>query len=150
MNTVDPMELFGAMRRINGLTHRFMKKTSCGTPLKGYHLMYLVRLESCGPQAARDLSHALDADKGHTSRVLSDLISYGYVEKSGPERMASLSLTDEGRKLASHALSSIRELDLRLRQAVSQEDLEAFLRVLDALSRSLDADCPPRALGGAY
>lgn len=142
MQTIDVMDLFSAMRHISGDMHRRIKELIVDTPLKGYHVIYLARLMEGGPQTAKELSLALGADKGHTSRVLSDLLSLGYIEKGEEARMAKLTLTPQGREIALMASRCFSQIEASVSKNVTMADFEAFVRVLKAVKAALESDRP--------
>ncbi|GLX09349.1 MarR family transcriptional regulator [Microbispora sp. NBRC 16548] len=83
------------------------------------------------------LAESIGADKTRIIRVLDDLQRRGLIERSpdpADRRVRLLSITPEGRRLRDAAQAGIRLMEERLLSRLSDDDREAFVRVLRVLS----------------
>ncbi|WP_259404836.1 MarR family winged helix-turn-helix transcriptional regulator [Microbispora sp. H10830] len=83
------------------------------------------------------LAESIGADKTRIIRVLDDLQRRGLIERSpdpADRRVRLLSITPEGRRLRDAAQVGIRRMEERLLSRLSDDDREAFVRVLRVLS----------------
>ncbi|MBE6994874.1 MAG: MarR family transcriptional regulator [Ruminococcaceae bacterium] len=140
MNNPDSMELLSALRAVSGAMHRRNQELVRGTMLKGYHVNHILRLAEGGPQTAKELTEELAVDKGHTSRVLNDLLELGYIRRTGDGRRSPLELTDMGLAIAEKARASLIPVDEAVSRQLSPADYEVFLRVLRLIGALLDPD----------
>ncbi|GGL70437.1 MarR family winged helix-turn-helix transcriptional regulator [Wenxinia marina] len=110
----------------------------------------LVHLQRSGPVSVREIRDSTNLDKPRVSRAVARLEAAGLVGKvagQGDGRLVAISLTDAGRAALAEVVPSALAVDRRLREAVGPQDMAAFLRVMEAMHRVLDADpeARPRA-----
>lgn len=78
-------------------------------------------------------------DKGMVSRNITSLISAGFVASTPHEtdsRVHLLSLTAAGKRIYDKALPRMRKRQADLKSTIAPEDIEAFIRVAEALEKA--------------
>lgn len=109
--------------------------------LKSSHtlLLYLLEQKPEGYLFA-DLCQDSDSDSGLCSRTLKELRQAGLVEKIGEEGRykALYFLSEEGRKQAQYISQRIDEAETLVREGISEEDMETFYKVAQALAVNLE------------
>ncbi len=138
MQRLDVMELLASIRRVNACLHRRNQMLVRGTPLKGYHILHILQLCDGRPRTGKQLNDELAVDKGHTSRVVNDLLELGYVRRVTDGRRAALTLTEKGISIAEMVRTALEPVDCEMKQRFSAEDYETFMRVLLTLGDILD------------
>ncbi|MFI7038302.1 MarR family winged helix-turn-helix transcriptional regulator [Microbispora rosea] len=97
----------------------------------------LLRLDERPMRTQAALAESIGADKTRIISVLDDLQRRGLIERSpdpADRRVRLLSITPEGRRLRDAAQAGIRRMEERLLSRLSDDDKEAFVRVLRVLS----------------
>ncbi|MEV1206380.1 MarR family winged helix-turn-helix transcriptional regulator [Microbispora rosea] len=97
----------------------------------------LLRLDERPVRTQAALAESIGADKTRIISVLDDLQRRGLIERSpdpADRRVRLLSITPEGRRLRDAAQAGIRRMEERLLSRLSDDDKEAFVRVLRVLS----------------
>lgn len=139
--------LMDSVRHVGHGFHRQFNSVVEGTGVKGHHVRYLAALHKGGMLSAKDLSEGLRVDKGHTSRVLSDLRAFGLVEDGERGRTVPVRLTAAGKELAEALDANLAELAAEVAERISDEDFAAFLRVMETTQAILDEKSKNRTGG---
>ncbi len=111
--------------------------------LKGTTALCLCQiLESNGGLCASELSEQGEIDKAQVSRCMAELIEKGFVyrdDKDGKQYRQKYRLTEKGSDVAEDIVRSTSEIQKRIRQNVSEADMENFYRVLNVLCENFSA-----------
>ena len=108
----------------------------------------LVHLLRSGAVSVRDINNRVNLDKPRVSRAVSRLEADGLVRKAQGEddaRLVAISLTDKGRAALDEIIPAAQEIEARLTNAVSPDDLATFFRVMETMHAVLDKDPQARA-----
>lgn len=130
MQKNDLKKIMNTLRRVTHSVHRQFNYIARDSGLKGHHVRYIELLSREGPMSAKAISEALHIDKGHTSRVLSELIGLRLVCRTGCGRGALVSLTPEGQALSCALTENIDHIAGLIAAEISDAELEAFLGVM--------------------
>lgn len=147
---MDILTYISDLRWLHASVHHGLHMAVQDTPLKGYHMIFLLHLNEKGPMTAKELSEAMEVDKGHVSRAIGDLLKEGYVKRTSSSRTSSLTLTEAGSAAAGHVERYIAGLLDKMGGLVPPQDMEAFMTVLHRLARALKREAgpmPPRMEG---
>ena len=110
--------------------------------LKAGHTLVLCQL-AAAPEGWHfsDLTERCDLDPAMISRVLADLVRSGLVEKCGaPGKYNALYLlTDAGRDRADRVTAVVRDVERRADEGIDPADLATFYKVLNQLTKNLEA-----------
>lgn len=129
MQKNDLKTIMITLRSVTNSVHRQFNYIARDSGLKGHHVRYIELLSREGPMSAKALSEGLHIDKGHTSRVLAELIGLRLVCRTGAGRGALVSLTPEGQALSCALTDNIDHIAGLIAAEVSDAELEAFLGV---------------------
>ena len=118
--------------------------------LKAGHLLVLCQL-AAAPEGWHfsELTERCDLDPAMISRVLADLVRSGLVEKRGESGKynALYLLTDEGRDRAARVGAVVAGAERCADEGIDPADLATFYKVLDRLTKNLEAvDADPAEL----
>lgn len=110
----------------------------------------LVHLARCHEASVREIHAFANLDKPRVSRTVAKLEAEGLVQKlAGREdsRLVAISLTAAGRSMLDEVIPDALAFETNLLSALSDEDLDAFDRIVEKLHGLLDADglAPPRS-----
>ena len=139
MQPQDLHKLMEAVRHTGHAIHWQFNSIVGECGVKGLHVRYLAILHHEGPMTAKALTEALKIDKGHTSRVLSELTALGLIEKGEGSRGVPVALTPAGVEIAERMGENLRQLEELTASQISEQELEVFLQVaakLEAVFRS--------------
>lgn len=103
----------------------------------------LVHLLRCGAVSVRDIHNCVNLEKPRVSRAVTRLEADGLVAKAQGDvdaRLVSISLTEAGRAALDEILPVAREIESRLLNAASSEDLATFFHVMERMHQVLDDD----------
>ena len=110
--------------------------------LKAGHTLVLCQL-AAAPEGWHfsDLTERCDLDPAMISRVLADLVRSGLVEKCGaPGKYNALYLlTDAGRDRAARVTAVVHDVERRADEGIDPADLATFYKVLNQLTKNLEA-----------
>jgi len=140
---MDILTYVSDLRWLHASLHHGLHMAVQGTPLKGYHMIFLLHLSEKGPMTSKELSEAVEVDKGHVSRAVNELLNEGYVARTGPSRTSPLALTDIGRATAASVEGYISGLLDKMARTVPQQDMASFMEVLHKLAQALKCDAGP-------
>jgi DNA-binding MarR family transcriptional regulator len=101
----------------------------------------LVLIESLQPVRLRDVAADAGADKAQISRVVSSLVSRGYVVRqalAGDARSAHLALTEAGRQKMSALLRTLVERDAHLKASMQPADVDTLASLLARVRKTAD------------
>ena len=106
--------------------------------LKAGHTLVLCQL-AAAPEGWHfsDLTERCDLDPAMISRVLADLVRSGLVEKRGAP--GKYLLTDAGRDRAARVTAVVRDVERRADEGIDPADLATFYKVLNQLTKNLEA-----------
>lgn len=93
------------------------------------------------PVRLRDVAADAGADKAQISRVVSSLVSRGYVSRralAGDGRSAHLELTDAGRARVAALFATLHDRDRALRGALQEAEIQQLISVLERIRRVAD------------
>lgn len=103
----------------------------------------LVHLQRAGVASVRDIQTYVNLEKPRVSRSVAKLEGQGLVTKAqGQEdaRLVSITLTDAGRAALAEIIPAAREIEQRLLNVASPDDLSTFFRVMEKMHQELDSD----------
>ncbi|NIZ13162.1 MarR family winged helix-turn-helix transcriptional regulator [Phaeobacter sp. HF9A] len=103
----------------------------------------LIHLLRCGAVSVRDIHNCVNLEKPRVSRAVSRLEAEGLVQKALGEkdaRLVAISLTDRGRAALADIIPPARDIEAKLRAAVSADELSTFFRVMERMHAVLDDD----------
>lgn len=104
--------------------------------LKGTTCMCMIQiLRSENGLTAGELAEQGEIDKAQVSRCVSELIEQGYIfrdERDGRRYKQKYRLTECGREVAEDVNRHLYDVQECINKGISEEDLAAFYRVLDA------------------
>jgi DNA-binding MarR family transcriptional regulator len=104
-------------------------------------LRALTLIEHLQPVRLRDVAADAGADKAQISRVVSSLVSRGYVARralAGDARSAHLELTEAGRDKVGALFQSLQERDRAIRASFEPAEVEQFTGFLARVRRAAD------------
>lgn len=104
-------------------------------------LRALTLIEHLQPVRLRDVAADAGADKAQISRVVTSLVSRGYVVRralAGDARSAHLELTEEGRDKVAALFVSLEERDRAIRARFHPAEVEQFTRFLARVRQAAD------------
>jgi DNA-binding MarR family transcriptional regulator len=102
----------------------------------------LALIKDLQPVRLRDVAADAGADKAQISRVVSSLVSRGYVARqalAGDARSAHLELTEAGRRKMEALLHTLNERDAQLRSAMQSSEIDQLLALLARVRKTADA-----------
>lgn len=103
----------------------------------------LVHLGRCGTVSVRDIHNCVNLEKPRVSRAVTRMEKAGFVGKvPGKEdgRLVAISLTAKGLEALAAILPPAKEMEARLRDAVTASEMETFCRVMEQMHAMLDDD----------
>lgn len=103
----------------------------------------LVHLSRCGAVSVRDIHDCVNLEKSRVSRAVARLEQDRLVSKTpvdGDGRLVAISLTAKGRVVLDDIVPNARAIENTLRDSVSPDDLDTFLRVMEQWHAVLDRD----------
>lgn len=111
----------------------------------------LVHLQRSGEASVRDIHQSANLEKPRVSRAVDRLVAAGFVQKLAKEtdgRLVAISLTPAGGAALAQILPEVMEIEARLLAALTPDEQAIFLRAMDKLHATLDADpdAKPRML----
>ena len=109
---------------------------------RGSQKRVLIVLSGTGTITQRELTQRLGIQPGSASEVIAKLESAGLVERSASEedrRTANISLTGEGRRQAGAALEQRRQRHEEMFSALTQEEKERLLSLLEKVNSDWQA-----------
>lgn len=133
MQRNDLKPIMDALRRVNHAIHRQFHCIASGSGLKGHQVRYIELLSRQGPMSAKAISETLHIDKGHTSRVLSELTSLRLVCRTGSGRGALVSLTPEGEALSRTLTDNMDYIAGLVADRISDDERDGFLSMMEKL-----------------
>lgn len=101
-----------------------------------FFLIYIGNHPNCSP---KDLSSAIKADTGHTTRSVEKLVQSGFVVRKTKEtdkRVLQLHLTEKGNYAFFEIKNLFKDWDDYVLKDISMEDKEIVLKVLSNLRKS--------------
>lgn len=101
----------------------------------------LALIEHLEPVRLRDVAADAGADKAQISRVVSSLVSRGYVTRRvlvGDARSAHLELSPAGRDKVGRLVRTLQERDRQLKAAFQPAELEQLMALLARLRKGAD------------
>lgn len=101
-----------------------------------YFILYVGNHPDC---SFTELSGALHADAGHTTRSVEKLVQAGFMERrrlEGNKRMAALKLTEEGQAAYDKAHALFGEWDEEIFTGFKAEEKEQLLNLLEQIGTS--------------
>jgi DNA-binding MarR family transcriptional regulator len=101
----------------------------------------LALIESLQPVRLRDVAADAGADKAQISRIVSSLVSRGYVTRralAGDARSAHLELSEAGRSKMEALLRTLQERDTQLRLSMQPAEVEQFVALLARVRKRAD------------
>jgi DNA-binding MarR family transcriptional regulator len=104
-------------------------------------LRALALIEHLQPVRLRDVAADAGADKAQISRVVTSLVSRGYVARralAGDARSAHLELTDSGRDKVTALFRSLEDRDRAIRAGFTPAELEQFTSFLARSRKAAD------------
>lgn len=131
-----------SLARLQKVIQRIKASGMSKIELKAGHTLVLCQLEAA-PEGLHfsEVTERCDLDQAMISRVLADLVRGGLVEKCGaPGKYNALYiLTDEGRDRAARVAAVVRDVERRADEGIDPAELATFYKVLDQLTRNLEA-----------
>ena len=131
-----------SLSRLQKVIQRIKANGMSRLKLKAAHTLVLCCLEAA-PEGRHfsELTEQCDLDPAMISRVLADLVRSGLVEKRGePGKYNALYLlTAEGRDRAARVGAVVRDAERRADEGIDPADLATFYKVLDQLTKNLEA-----------
>ena len=131
-----------SLARLQKVIRRIKDDGMSRLALKAGHTLVLCCLENA-PEGRHfsELTEQCDLDPAMISRVLADLVRGGLVEKCGePGKYNALYLlTDAGRDCAARVGAVVRDAERRADEGIDPADLATFYKVLDKLTKNLEA-----------
>lgn len=124
--------------KLNAQATRLLRETS-GITLIQWRIIALIG--AAVQTQSSELSKDAALDKGLLSRNLKTLIEEGFVSSTinfKDHRVQNLSLTSEGRAIFEKTLPVTRARQARLREGLTNEELNVFHKVLDQLEISAE------------
>lgn len=109
-----------------------------------HHILHL--LQEHGPMTQRDVTEQLGVQPGSASEILKKLETAGHIRRSpstADRRTTDVSLTDDGAALARQREAMRSERKSQLLAALSEEEVQQLLSLLEKLSKSWDR--PPHS-----
>lgn len=106
------------------------------TDISNAHIMYLVALSRSDKATMANLSRMLNLDKSNTTRIISELEKYGYVQKENLENMSKNALyflTEKGQQTAKQAQKILDDFHSEAIAGVSKEEAMIVDRVLNKI-----------------
>lgn len=101
-----------------------------------FFVIYIGNHPNCSP---KDLSAAIKADTGHTTRSVEKLVSSGFVTRKTKEtdkRAFQLQLTEKGLKAFKEIKNLFKEWDEIVLKDIPKDDKETILKILSNLKKS--------------
>lgn len=87
----------------------------------------------------KDLSAAIGADKGLTTRVMQTLMANGFVEnRSESARTYRLYLTDKGREAFEYSKAAMCKLMEQILECLTEDDMEHLRTISTKVNKRLD------------
>lgn len=103
-----------------------------GLPLREFRTLAII--DYLDPATVAEVARESFLDHAQVSRAISKLVEQGYVSRGrGVSRGGTLALTDKGKSVVRKGLPYATFLNQRINEGISQEDREAFFRVVDTL-----------------
>lgn len=101
--------------------------------------VFIVLKENGDSMSQRDMEKCLDLSKSTLSGIIGTMERRGFVEKTVSEedkRVMIISLTEEGNRVYSDALSILHQVDRILLSGLDDEEIATLGRVLDRMRRN--------------
>ena len=101
----------------------------------------LALIEHMQPVRLRDVAEDAGADKAQISRVVSSLVTRGYVARHAlatDGRSAHLELTESGRSKVAALVKTLQERDRVLRAALQPPEVQQLLSFLDRIRKTAE------------
>lgn len=117
-------------------------RTPCGKPVSVAEAHALLELSRHAPLAQRDLAVWLRLEKSTVSRLVTQLVAQGWVQRapsSSDGRVLLLSLTPEGQRIAGDLAAARRARFARLLQAIPAARRDEIAGALGLLVEAIDA-----------
>ena len=95
-----------------------------------YHVPFLVSIGGCPGISQKGLCRRIPLDKSRVSIVVRELIDQGLAVNDSAGKVWSLRLTSKGREAQDRAMGIVYSMNEELFESVSDEDKDAFLRVI--------------------
>lgn len=102
----------------------------------------LNKLAERSPQSQTELGESLIDDRPNMTRLLTALEKKGYISRRTDERdrrKSEVQLTDTGRELLEECLPLAQQVRDRMREHISQEEIERFWSVLNKLDDNIES-----------
>lgn len=133
------MDIFSISRSWNRLANGEMKKYG----LRGAYALYLVVIGSSDGQiTAARLAELCRRDKADVSRAIASFQEKGILEPYGDSRYrASLTLTEEGKKLTAQIRQRAAEVIQEAGQGISEEMRDNMYQCLDIIAGNMQEIC---------
>ena len=103
----------------------------------------MAHLSRCGAVSVRDIHNCVNLEKPRVSRAVSRLEQLGLVKKEPGDldgRLVAISLTGNGKAVLADIVPNAHAIEQRLQNAVSPDELDTFLRVMEQMHAVLDRD----------
>lgn len=88
----------------------------------------------------RDLEAHFSVRRSTASRMVQSLVDKGLIRRESVDsdgRLKRLVLTEQGRELDRQVLSALEDIDRRMTEGISQEELASFLEILEKMKANL-------------
>ncbi len=106
-----------------------------------FALMFYILENSDRDVFQRDIEEEFDIRRSSVSAALSNLEEKGYIMRSAVSqdaRLKKITVTLKGEKIINDSKKAINEFEMELMNALTDEEISVFFRVLDKLSRVAD------------
>jgi DNA-binding MarR family transcriptional regulator len=117
-------------------------RTPCGKPVSVAEAHALLELSRHAPLAQRDLAAWLRLEKSTVSRLVTQLVAQGWVQRepgSTDGRVQLLALTSEGQRIAGELAAARRAHFARLLEAIPEARRDEIVDALGLLVAAVDA-----------
>lgn len=135
------MLLMANMRLMHGLRHEIRD-----SGLRPPQAAFLAFLRHSGPLNMSEMSRVSNVTTSVASRLIERLEAKGMVRRvpdASDRRVVMVELTEEGDRAATGLLEAYTARLQKSLEGLSQEDLDAFVRVLEHMNERLEADALP-------
>ncbi|MFA6710887.1 MAG: MarR family transcriptional regulator [Candidatus Methanomethylophilaceae archaeon] len=116
-----------------------MNRKLYGTGISASYTPFLIEIGYTDGISLKDLTERVSTDKSLTTRVVKSLIEKNLVENTSCcKRMYSIRLTEDGMKMRTLAISSIKEFYTALMEDLTEEEIAMIKTVIEKIRKKIN------------